>query len=1054
MAQRYTRNRRGSSSNSQVPRKNIQPERAPIKKTRGTGRGSRFNLLLIIAVLVVIFLVVEPYINKTPNENGVVIENPSGENQIVENYPIISEVMSANRNALASEDGEYYDWIELYNPTQKSINLNGFALSDDLNEPAKFVLPVYILEPDSFVVFFASGKAIDSKFHAGFKISSQGETIFLSDPYSNIKDQVLVAHMSPNFSYQRDLTNTSSWTASELFSPGHFNDEGGHQEYIRSLRATDSVIKISEVMSSNLITITDEDGDYSDWIELTNKSDAPVDISGYALSDNESAPRDWLFPDGTIINPGEYLLVFLSGKDKVGKNGELHASFRLNSMKDTVLCANVQGKILDIWDVIEPGNDVSIEIVPGSGIAQFTSHPTPGYENTEDGYNQFQQEQNVTQSSGLIISEIMLGNEVTIEDNFGEFPDWIELYNNTEERISLAGYGLSDEPALLGKWTFPDKAYIDPGQYKVIFASGRDTPKDSTAVTLHTNFSFNATGEPVILTNSENKIIDKCVLSTMPYDISYGRTSQSKIFQYMLAPSPGEPNSDGYSGIAQTPYIQLKGGVYADTQVISIAVPEGCTVRYTTDCSEPSERSNAYSGPFEINKSTVIRARSFQDGKIQSEITTQSYFLNVNHKLPIVSISTDPNNLYSDHAGILAFGDGYKTKYPFKASNFHQDWEVPAHIEMYEIDGSQVLNQGFGLRVFGAYSRAEISKNFALMAREKYGEESFNYAVFPDRPYESYKSLIIRNGASEWYASKIRDTTLTSLARDTTDLDVQAYYPVVFYLNGEFWGVYFLREKINKYYLNQHHGIDIESVDIIYGNGNYSSNAVTGDIDNWQELKEYVTTHDLSVEENYKVVEDWVDVQNYMDMVINEVYVGNTDTGNIKCYREKKDGAKWRWFYYDVDWGFFSVDTNSLTQYLNPEGHGNGDAFETWLILGLLENDGFRQAFIERFAYHMKITYDPDWVIARIDHIASLIDHDMVLDRETWNQNYKDAPQWYKEALGGKAWSYARSMSYESWTDKQLSRLRTFAQKRPILMEQYLQDYFDISDEEMTRLFG
>ncbi len=1050
MAQRYTRNRRSSSQQTTV-RKQVQPERAPVNNRRSPRRGSRFNLLLIIAVLLVIFLAIEPYVNTTPNENSVVIQTTSGESEVVENYPIISEVMSSNRNALASEDGEYYDWIELYNPTQTAINLNGFALSDDLNEPAKFVLPAYMLQPGSFVVFFASGKAIESEYHAGFKISSQGETIYLADPYAHIKDQVTVAHMSPNFSYQRDLTNTSVWNASESFSPGYFNDEGGHQEYVQSLRITSTDIKINEVMSSNLITITDEDGDYSDWIEITNKSDAPVDISGYALSDDESAPRDWLFPDGTIINPGEYLLVFLSGKDKVGKNGELHASFRLNSMNDTVLCANVQGQILDIWDVLEPGDDVSIEIVPESGIAQYTTHPTPGYENTEDGYNQFQQNQGVSQNSGVIISEIMLGNDTTLEDNYGEYPDWIELYNNTEERISLAGYGLSDEPALPGKWTFPDNAFIDPGQYKVIFASGRDTPIESTAVTLHTNFSLNATGEPVILTNAEDIIIDKCVLSTMPYDISYGRTSQSSIFQYMLSPSPGEENSDGYNGIAETPYIQLTGGVYADTQVVSISVPYGCTVRYTTDSSEPSERSILYEGPFQIDSTTVLRARAFQDGKIQSEITTQTYLINVDHKLPIVSISTDPNNLYSNHAGILAYGDDYNRKYPFKGSNFYEDWEVSAHLEMYEIDGSRVLNQDFGLRVFGAYSRAEIAKNFALIAREKYGEEMFDYAIFPDRPYESYKSIIIRNGASEWYASKIRDATLTSLARDTTDLDVQAYYPVVFYLNGEFWGVYFLREKINKYYLNQHYGIDIESVDIIYGNGTSSSNAVTGDNTNWLELRDYVTTHDLSIEENYKVVENWVDVDNYMDMVINEIYVGNTDTGNIKCYREKKDGAKWRWFYYDVDWSFFSVDTNSLIEYLNPEGHGSGNAFETWLILGLLENDGFRQAFIERFAYHITITYDPDWVVARIDHIASLIDYDMMLDRPTWNDRFYEQPDWYRVALGSL---HARAMSYESWSEKQLNRLRTFAQKRPILMEQYLKDYFDLSDEEMANLFG
>ncbi len=125
----------------------------------------------------------------------------------------------------------------------------------------------------------------------------------------------------------------------------------------------------------------------------------------------------------------------------------------------------------------------------------------------------------------------------------------------------------------------------------------------------------------------------------------------------------------------------------------------------------------------------------------------------------------------------------------------------------------------------------------------------------------------------------IRDSLLTSLVTGTTDLDVQAYYPVVVYLNGDYWGVYFFREKLNKYYVNQHYPeIDPENVDIIYGNGTSQRHARAGDNSNWMELREFVTTHDLSKEENYQVVADWVDIDNYMDMVINEIYCGNQDT--------------------------------------------------------------------------------------------------------------------------------------------------------------------------------
>ncbi len=490
--------------------------------------------------------------------------------------------------------------------------------------------------------------------------------------------------------------------------------------------------------------------------------------------------------------------------------------------------------------------------------------------------------------------------------------------------------------------------------------------------------------------------------------------------------------------------------MYSDPQVVAINIPEGGLVRYTTDSSEPTDRSDIYEGPFRIDDTTVVRARAFKEGKLDSEITTQTYFININHEMPIVSISTDPDNLYSDHAGILAFGKNNNKIYPFKDANFFQDWEVPAYIEMYEIDGTQVLNQNMGLRVFGDYSRAEIAKSFTLIARAKYGKETFDYQIFPDRKFTEYKSVVLRNGASVWYVSKIIDSMLTSLARDTTDLDVQAYYPVTYYLNGKYYGVYFFREKLNKYYLQQHHGIDPENVDIIYGNGTSSTNARAGDNNNWLELRDFVLNNDLSKQENYAIVDAWVDVENYMDMVINEIYVGNGDTGNIKCYREKTEDAKWRWFYYDVDWSFSDSQDNDITDYLNDTGHGYKRRFENWLIMGLLKNDNFRQTFIERFAYHITVTYKPELVIYRIDQIVKQIDEEMKTDREAWNERIKQTESWYKQALGSAS---ARSMGYNSWINKQIPRLKTFAQKRPEVVKQQLITFFNLSDAEVTRLF-
>ena len=1039
MARRYAPRRRSPENRDQGRSKPLPPEQIPprMKKRRGKGR---FDLILFAALAILIFFVIKTLIGK-PETTTQPVTNENGSSV---DFPIISEVMSSNRDALAATDGEYYDWIEVYNPTENDINLAGYSLSDDMENPMRFVFPSKVLKPGEFAIVFASGGAIDDPYHAEFRLSAKGEDLFLFDAHQNQKDHVKVAHLSPNTSYARDIAN-KTWVKKDHYTPGFFNDEAGWEAFLSTRVIYDSKLKINEVMSANRITMADSEGDYNDWVELANDGDQPISLKGYGLSDSNMSTRKWVFPDITI-NPGEYVLVFLSGKDMVTEEGELHANFRLNSMKEDLIVSNIQGQILDQWKVEGLGDDRSMGRVEGSGTITYFTHPTPGFDNTEDGYNAFQDSRKEANKTGLLISEVQQSNSSTVQDNFNEYTDWIELYNNSDEAIDLNGYGLSDSAAQLGLWKFPENTTIKPHEYKVVYASGRDYKKGRD---MHTNFKLDTVGEPVVLTAPDDTIVDTCVLSPMPYDMSYGRANINGRFEYMQYPTPGEKNGTGWPGFAADPIFQVRGGNYADPVVVSFYAPEGTKVYYTTNGEDPNENSTLYRGPFQVDKTTVVRARAYADNKLNSNIVTATYFIGVDHKLPIVSIVSDPDNLFSDHSGIYAFGDKFdKSRIPFKGANFNQDWEVGAHIEMYEIDSSQVLNQNLGLRIFGAYSRAEICKSFALVARQKYDQkDTIQHAIFPDRPFTEYKSVILRNGASEWFSSKMRDAMLTSLTRGITDLDVQAYYPVVVYLNGEYWGVYFFREKINKYYLQQHHGIDPENVDILYGNGK-ARNALVGDNKNWAELKEFVTTHDLSDPANYKVVTDWVDVDNYMDWVINEIYCGNTDTGNMKYYREKKEGAKWRWFYYDVDWAFWPgrVTKDSIASFIDPEGHGVGDMFETWLILGLLDNAEFKQKFIERFAYHINVTYNSTRVIEHIDEIAAQLDPEMPKDRETWDAKYEAMPAWYKQLA-------SRGMSYKTWT-KNIDRLRDFARKRPDSMRLHLVDFFDIDKAEEARLFG
>lgn len=1028
------------------------------KMARNTGSTSTYkkerNFLVDIVILLVLVLVgywiINPLISNKQNEESQQVVNEQGEYVDV-NFPILSEVMTSNKNAYPSSDGEYYDWVEIFNPTQRAINLEGFGLSDKSDQPGNYVFPTVVLEPGQFTVVFLSGGAIDDSMHAPFKLSSAGENVYLFDSQQNMVDSVSIGHLAPNVTYSRNLALLDLWEEKDYYTPGFYNDETGWDSYLQTRRVYGDPLMINEVMASNLITIMDCDEEYNDWVEIMNTGTQQIVLTGYALSDSIEEPRKWVFPY-TVIEPGELLVVFLSGKDKQDEDTlELHTDFRLNSIEDNMVLANKEGKIIDHWLVKDLGDDRSMGRMYGSiDNVQVYSHPTPGYENTEEGYNAFKKDYDMQGEYGILISEVMIGNTNTLEDNFSETPDWIELYNPTQERIAVGDYFLSDNPNDLQLWRFPDDFFIDPGEYLLVYASGMD---QIAGAGIHANFSLSADGEPVILSDIDGNILDTCVLAPMPYDVSYGRTGHDMTFQYMPYATPGEVNGLGWSSFTPDPLLHQDGGMYTAGSVIAIDVPEGSQVYYTVDCTEPTKNSQLYQGSFQINETTVLKARAYADGKLESNIIIATYFIGVEHELPVVSITSDPMYLWSDHAGIYAYGPNVdKKRMPLSGANFHEDWEVPAHIEMYEIDGSQALTQGIGLRIFGAFSRAELKKSFTVVARSQYGEPSINYPIFPDRPYGEYKSVVLRSGASEWYSSMIRDSLLTSLARDTTDLDVQAYYPVVVYLNGEYWGVYFFREKLNKYYVSQRTGTDPENIDIIYGNGTSTRHAVAGTNQNWLELRDYVKSHDLSDPEAYKMVTDWVDIDNYMDMVISEIYVGNQDTGNIKCYRENVDGAKWKWFYYDVDWAFFyttsaNVLTNNIKGYLNEDGHGAGDGFETWLIMGLLENEDFKRQFIEKFAYHIRITYDSQRVIERIEEIYAILDPEMEQDRTHWNQEFLDSPTWYKEV------PIIRYMSYTSWSTTQKERLIDFANQRPTVMESQLVDFFDIDDEWRKQMF-
>ena len=1023
---------------------------------------SKKALILLLAVLLAVGMIV--YFSKSGGKK------PVSATTSVE----INEVMSSNKGAVPDGSGGYYDWIELCNRTDKAVDISGWGLSDDLLSGAKWVFPNHtVLEPGGFVLVFCSGSVEDGPMHAGFRISASDDVI-LTTVSGTVVDSVSLRAVASGCSLGREPANPHIWKEMRP-SPGYPNTDEGANQYLASLMATDAEsigVFINEFMPSNASTIVGPDGSYCDWIELYNVNDVEKDIGGCGISDNAAQPLKYTLPPGTRIPAHGELLIFCTGRKTPEGAAQIEAPFSLSAYEESVVFSNPQGRILDSYDYTRAQTDISWARSPdGWGEFVICGQPTPGYPNTQAGL----QEYLVSLSYGtgdLIISEVLNANYSTLKQPNGSYPDWIEIHNRGSQPISLAGYALSNNAKNPAKWRFPDIT-LEAGEYLVVLATGKNVADPQKKNALETNFSLSGDGDVVLLFSPNAEILDKIQIGRGHKDISYGRSGTA--LMYYETPTPFAANGAGVPIFAEMPVLSLAPGCYDGAQTVTIEVPVGTRVTYTTDGSEPSPSSASYGGPIQITKTTPLRARAFASDALASDIATASYIIytgenTVKHhrhnNIAVMSVVTDPKNLWDPKTGIYVVGSAVKSVAPDEdenawtlgagmqadymiKSNFWKDWEKAAHFDLMDATGKSEYSSDCIIRIFGMFSRGKEQKGLSLIARPGYGPTRFDHAFFNNRSATSYKSVILRASAQDSTYSRMRDIVITSLLEDAdlglspeNDIYVQAYRQLVVYLNGEYWGVYNLREKISKYFLAEHYGLaDPESIDILMGNGNEKC-VVSGD--GWRDYTEMVKwagSHDLSEQANYDYICSLMEVENYATYCAAEIIVGNTDSGNIKYWRSPELDNKWRWLFYDFCWGMNRNDDKNesvtsgyrrdfFSRYFHPEGHGSGRSTSTVLSRALLKNPSFRALFLQKVALMLNEVYTPEKIIARVDECQSYIMEEMVYDVDLW-----------------------KGIGYQSWQDH-CENIRDYARHYQEYCLKYVQAYFSLSDDEMISLFG
>lgn len=937
-----------------------------------------------------------------------------------------SEIMTSNRSAYPDGKGEFYDWIELYNGGEEDADISGYGIGINSASPSWAIPSGTVIPQKGYIIIFCSGtvEPFDEKgrIHAPFKISKTGDDVLtLFTPDGQTTDTITTLPLTANEVMIRADFTKDSWEYSEMFTPGYDNTPEGKELFSASFPTVDDPIKINEIMAKNHLVIKDSFGNYSDWIEVVNTSNKPVNLKGYMLSDDGDNRYKWTFPS-VILGGGEVLTVFCSGRNTVMKD-EIHAGFNVPSSGGNVVLSRPDGCLIDrvSYDFI-PENESYARLA--DGYFECTPFATPSYPNTDESFDKFaaEKDKNLT---GLVISEIMVNNRGYCAHNGGRYYDWIELHNTSDKDINLKDYALSSKYGDLSEGKLPDKV-VRAGGYCVIMCSGEEVL--STSLYPHVNFKIGNDGEEIFL-SKKGEIVDAVYFKNIKTGFSYGRTDRGGFF-YMASPSPAAQNGEGVRQITSAPSSDMKQGVYNDVDAVSVKLTASpnAQIFYTTDCKNPTIQSKKYTGEIKLRETTVIKAIAWEEGKLTSDIVNLTYVINEYHSVPVVSLSAEPTDLFDYYNGIYANGPGYTETFPHWGANFWKDIEKPGHISYFE-EGEDGFSLDCGIKMFGNYGRGYPQKPFNIKFRKIYGQSELHYKLFDQYDDVSvFKSIVLRAGSQDGQFSKFRDELFTGLVGDgDTTVLVQAYQPCVLYLNGSYWGMYFIREKVDTDYLSQHRNVAPESFNLLVRNGQ----ALEGDNSEYLKILNYVTSHDMRKDENYEYISSKVDIENYIDFKIAQAYSGNIDIHNQKYYISSEDDGKWRWIFYDQDFGFRTL-THSVDRTIND----GFSAVSNTLIHELVKNDKFRDLYFRRFAMHLKTTYSQQTVLAKIDSLYNTCLPEMERHCALWGP---DINAWKSEV------EHLRNVARKD-SPKDKSRIETVLED--------LKYTFKLSDSEFDKYFG
>ena len=545
--------------------------------------------------------------------------------------------------------------------------------------------------------------------------------------------------------------------------------------------------------------------------------------------------------------------------------------------------------------------------------------------------------------------------------------------------------------------------------------------------------------------------------------------------------------------VAQTVTFSAAGGFYDASFELALQCNGAYQIRYTTNGNNPTGTSALYESPLALDEALysksdiytiqtacdelffapetvrhciTLRAAAFDEaGNRVGPVATQSYFIRSlgcdTHGLPVMAISADSLALFDYETGILVPGVFFDPSNINGTGNFYQngrEWERLVNVEFYEPTDNSGINQQAGLRTHGGTCRRQTQKGMKIYAREEYGKKRFKHKFFESIPNESFKHLVMKPFSYQWFNFGIQDDICNRMAAHL-DVESVASRPMVLFINGEYWGIYYLKEKPDAHYLEDHFGDEDTDYNVV---SNWYGYMVDGDTTGFVEMMHWVKNCDLTQQEQYAQIGEMIDINSFIDYYCLELFIANKDwpANNMRCYQ--LDDGIWRWIFFDGDDALKEMSFDVLDNATSTVNLGwPTDSRSTLLFRKLLENKEFKNRFLIRFTELLTSQFTYAVTKAYFDDAAALVRGEvpaqcdrfgLPLNMGQWEYDITTIDRFLKKRVANM---FDRLYAFFSDDDNNLNISRLYP--NPVSDELHLviwSDSFAVRDVELFDLLG